>query len=275
MIGFDHIGSPGQLGNQMFKYASLKGIAKKNNLEYCIPPNKYTFIKVNPFSRRTKLHQHRLLHVFEMKNLKNLKFTNYQRILREKSFAFDHELYNNCPDKVQINGFFQSEKYFSELRKEILEDFSFKKKVQHKVNLFAEDFGNFTSIHVRRNDFISNPNHSELSVDYYKNAIKNFSVKDKFIVFTDDIGWVKSQKLFKGENIFCASDLGITGDISELCLMTKATNSIIANSTFSWWGAWLSNSKNIITPKLWFKNSQLSSLDTTDLIPERWMKVSN
>ena len=127
MIGFDHIGSPGQLGNQMFKYASLKGIAKNNNLEYCIPPNKHNFFNINPFTSNKKLTEHRLLYIFKMTNLKNIKVTNFEKTIKEKNFTFDYELYENCPDNVQINGFFQSEKYFKKFKKEILEDFSFKK----------------------------------------------------------------------------------------------------------------------------------------------------
>ena len=283
MIGYNLIASPGRLANQMFKYAALKGISKNMGYEYCIPPS-YPIIEKNRLLYKTTTkyllkknqHNHKLFSAFEMKSLNKvqIKYHSSDELIQEKSFEFDEEIFNNCPDNINIWGFFQSEKYFSNVRKDILDDFSFKKKYKEKAKLELSRFESPISIHVRRSDYLINENHSPLGVDYYDLAISNFPKNSTFLIFTDDVSWVKNQKLFNQNNMFLMSDL-LKNKYLDLCSMTMCESHIIANSSFSWWGAWLSKQKKVIAPNYWFKNSKLEYLNTEDLIPNHWIKVDN
>ena len=119
MIGYNHLGKNGRFGNQMFQYAALKGIAKKNGYEFCIPPGprvEYDF--------EDEENQHKLLMAFKMPNVKevNMFAAPYRK---EASANFDKDLFENCEDNVNLYGFFQSEKYFKHIEDEIREDFTF------------------------------------------------------------------------------------------------------------------------------------------------------
>jgi len=283
MIGYNLIASPGRLANQMFKYAALKGIAKNMGYEYCIPPsypiiekNKLLYKTTTKYLLKRNKHNHKLFSAFQMKSLNKVQinYLSSDELIQEKSFEFDEEIFNNCPDDINIWGFFQSEKYFSNVRESILDDFSFKKKFREKAKLELRRFESPISIHIRRSDYLTNENHSPLGVDYYDSAISNYPKNSTFLIFTDDVSWVKNQKLFKQNNMFVMSEL-LKNNYLDLCSMTMCDSHIIANSSFSWWGAWLSKQKKVIAPKYWFKNSKLEYLNTKDLIPSNWIKVDN
>lgn len=283
MIGYNLIASPGRLANQMFKYAALKGISKNMGYEYCIPPsypiiekNKLLYKTTTKYLLKRNKHNHKLFSAFQMKSLNKVQinYLSSDELIQEKSFEFDEEIFNNCPDDINIWGFFQSEKYFSNVRESILDDFSFKKKFREKAKLELRRFESPISIHIRRSDYLTNENHSPLGVDYYDSAISNYPKNSTFLIFTDDVIWVKNQKLFKQNNMFLMSEL-LKNKYLDLCSMTMCDSHIIANSSFSWWGAWLSKQKKVIAPKYWFKNSKLEYLNTKDLIPSNWIKVDN
>jgi hypothetical protein len=283
MIGYNLIASPGRLANQMFKYAALKGISKNMGYEYCIPPsypiiekNKLLYKTTTKYLLKRNKHNHKLFSAFQMKSLNKVQinYLSSDELIQEKSFEFDEEIFNNCPDDINIWGFFQSEKYFSNVRESILDDFSFKKKFREKAKLELRRFESPISIHIRRSDYLTNENHSPLGVDYYDSAISNYPKNSTFLIFTDDVSWVKNQKLFKQNNMFVMSEL-LKNNYLDLCSMTMCDSHIIANSSFSWWGAWLSKQKKVIAPKYWFKNSKLEYLNTKDLIPSNWIKVDN
>jgi hypothetical protein len=103
-------------------------------------------------------------------------------------------------------------------------------------------------------------------MDYYRNAIAEFSDDTRFLVFSDDIQWCKEN--FKGDNFHFIEG---EKDYVDLYLMSLCNNNIIANSSFSWWGAWLNNTPNkkVIAPKQWFGKAK--QLNTKDLIPETWI----
>ncbi len=171
-----------------------------------------------------------------------------------------------------INGFHQSEKYFIKYEKEIREFFKIpnevKQFIDHKYkNLFNGD--KLTSIHVRRGDYLKLSHvHKVLPIEYYNEAINKLdSITDKFIVFSNDIEWC--QTVFIGDKyIFIDNEK----DYIELYLMSLCNNHVIANSSFSWWGAWLNPDKNktVIAPKDWFSHNDLN---TDDLIPDSWIKI--
>ena len=94
-------------------------------------------------------------------------------------------------------------------------------------------------------------------------------------MFSDDTNWCKQQNLFKDKKFNFASDLSNNFDYLDMCLMSKCSKHIIANSTFSWWGAWLSGSNDVIAPSKWFKNTECSKYNTKDLYPPEWQTVEN
>lgn len=263
MIGFNHLGQLGRLGNQMFQYAALKGIARKNKYEYCIPPS----------NESNEWTDHQLLIPFKLSNTTrlNIQFIDEKRpLISEKTFAFDSELFNNCPDWVSLHGYFQSEKYFKHIEEEIKEDFKFKDEIYNSCKDMIAEVKSPISLHIRRTDYITNSNHTCLNLSYYKKALNEFEKSCSVLVFSDDPKWCSEQELFSDDRFLISE---FNSNYIDLCLMTLCKGHIIANSSFSWWGAWLSNSEKIIAPDGWFKGSDNANLDTTDLIPDHWIII--
>jgi hypothetical protein len=263
MIGYNTIGYLGRLGNQMFQFAALKGIARNRGYEYCIPPSK----------NQNELCDHQLLVPFKLKNVSSL---NVQYIDRERptviedGFCYDNNLFENCPDWVNVQGYFQTEKYFKHIEKEIREDFEFKDEILEPCKEMIGGIENPISLHVRRTDYITNPNHTALDIDYYTNALKEFDSDATVLVFSDDPEWCSEQELFSDDRFLIAEG---NSNYVDMCLMTLCSGHIIANSSFSWWGAWLSNSKKVIAPSGWFRGSKNEHLDTKDVVPDNWMVI--
>ena len=109
-----------------------------------------------------------------------------------------------------------------------------------------------------------------MELDYYETALKEFDSNDEILIFSDDPQWCMKQSLFDGDR-FMVSETG--SNYMDLCLMSLCSGHIIANSSFSWWGAWLSNSKKIVAPSGWFSGSNNEHLDTKDIIPETWIVI--
>ena len=279
MIGFDHIGTMGRLGNQMFQYAALKGIAAHRGYEYTIPPE-------NP---KIQIDNYGLIEAFELSDNKKIGWLNTQYdIIAEKYFHFDEDLFNTFPDGSGLYGFFQSEKYFKHIEDEIREDFTFKKEWLEPCEGFRKDLGDeVIFLHVRRGD----PNladkrgfkwaytqcssqHPPQPLEYYEKALKEFDDDMPVVVFSDSIDWVKEQDLFKPDRFMISEQTDKFSDGAlvpyiDLCLMTLCDHAIIANSSMSWWGAWLIQNeyKKVVAPKMWF-GPAYADKDTKDLYPK-------
>lgn len=286
MISFDYLASPGQLGNQMFKYAALRGIAKANNQNFLMPPS-YLFLKnrlLFRLARRLKIidnknhANHLLFKYFEMKSVKaeNIGYSNLNESIKEDRFEFDNKFFNLNNENTDINGYFQSYKYFDSIKKEIKLDFKFKEAIKLKSEKIRKKFEDPVSIHIRRGDFITNLNHSALEMNYYYNCIEIFGLDKEYLIFSDDTKWCKQQPLFRNKNFYFAKDFTENSESLDLSLLTLCNNHIIANSSFSWWGAWLSSQNKVLAPKNWFKNSATySKYNTKDLLPTHWIKIEN
>ena len=165
--------------------------------------------------------------------------------------TFDKELFENCPDNVDIFGYYQSHKYFDHIEDEIREDFTFDADLVKSCKEFLEYtyvYRDVIALHIRRGDYVSNPNHPSQPILYYQRGLEMLPDLD-VIVFSDDAEWCKQQEIFSSDR-FSISE-GNTTD-ADLCLMSMCQYHIIANSSFSWWGAWLAKSKKVIAPKNWF-----------------------
>ena len=125
MLGHNHLGKNGRFGNQMFQYAATRGIAAKHGYDWCIPPGPKEDEEFND-----EENQHKLFMAFKMSGVKqvNMHPAPYQQ---EESFTFDQELFDNCPDNVNLYGYFQSEKYFKHIEKELREDFAWRDDVRN------------------------------------------------------------------------------------------------------------------------------------------------
>jgi hypothetical protein len=267
MISFNNIGNLGRLANQMFQYASLKGIAKNRGFDYCIPP-KDVFGKLDPLVRRSDTN---LYECFDIK-CENIGITAYKN-REESTFAFDENLFNNCEDDTNINGYFQTERYFKNVEDEIREEFQFKSEIFDPSKEQFDEFFPGTeviSLHIRRGDYITNPNHPVQSLEYYESALNELDKNIPVLILSDDPKWCNQQKLFEDDRFF-VSDLGNSN--VDLCLMTMCDYHIIANSSFSWWGSWLSKSKKTIAPKLWFGDRLSREKDTKDIYLKDWILI--
>jgi hypothetical protein len=246
MLSFNHLGNMGRLGNQMFQYASLKGIAKHRGYEYCIPPEE-VFGNIDTNVRKSDIS---IYNIFDIKSKNNISLTR-NPVLPERGHEFDEELYLNCPDQIDLFGYYQTEKYFSHIEDEIREDFSFNLELVEMCQNFIQD--NFDSeiisLHVRRGDYTINPNHPLQNNNFYKKSIENLPKDLPILVFSDDYEWCKNSDLFSSDRFIISENNSTDFD---LCLMSMCNYHIIANSSFSWWGAWLAKSKMVIAPNNWF-----------------------
>ena len=265
MIGFNALGQLGRLGNQMFQYASLRGIAAKNGYNFMIPPPAESYEKMDEWT------QHQLFYPFNMSTVQNLnvQYTDGERpVVSEKDFGFDEDLYNNCPRWVDVRGYLQSEKYFKEIEDVIREDFTFKPQFLRPSRSMIGSFEDPVSLHIRRTDYLTlSHHHNNLGLDYYEEALSHFDEDRNVVIFSDDPEWCKEQSLFESDRFLVAE-----GNINyvDMCLMSLCKAHIIANSSFSWWGAWLAKSKLVVAPKDWF-GPKLKHQDTRDLYCAGWV----
>lgn len=266
MISFNNLGNYGRLGNQMFQYASLRGIAENMGFDFCIPPE--NVFGVNDTKVKNSISNiHNTFNIsWVKKNISNNK------VINESGFEFDEELFNNCEDNVDLIGYFQSEKYFKHIENDIRKDFSFDQNLVETCAKFLLDIdpsGEVISMHIRRKDYLDLQSyHPILSIEYYQEALNRFP-DVPVIIFSDDHNWCSNQKIFDSDR-FLISEKN-TPDF-DMCLMSTCKYHIIANSSFSWWSAWLSKSNNVVAPKNWFGPS-LGHFNTKDLYLDVWEKI--
>jgi hypothetical protein len=264
MISYNHLGCNGRIGNQMFQYAALLGIAEKHGYEFCIPSSNFNDPSCD----------HQLFEVFELKNLKkeNIKKLYNVNQIKESGFHFDYNLFETCPDNVDIFGYFQTEKYFLHAIDKIREDFTFKEDIIKDVNDYRNQIksSEVISLHIRRGDYLKYPWHGCCSLEYYEKALSLIDDNLPVIIFSDDPEWCLQQQLFESDRFYVSEH---NTNSFDMCLMTLCDYHIIANSSFSWWGAWLSNSNVIYTPQRWFGPPLSEQNNTSDLIPDNWIKL--
>lgn len=264
MIANNHIGNLGRLGNQMFQYASLRGIAAKHHYDYCLPPKEYAG-KLDPNCASSDVN---IFQCFKLTSAPSMILDAPQ--LEEGCFERDENIWENCPDNISLFGYFQTEKYFKNIEKEIRKDFTFIDSVKDSCLIYFKskfDNSDVISLHIRRGDYLKYTHHPIPSIEYYKSAL-NFLPDLPVIVFSDDVEWCKQQSLFSSDR-FYISELNNTA--IDLCLQTLCSYHVIANSSYSWWGAWLAKSKNVIAPKKWF--GPPLSHNTKDLYLNEWKLI--
>ncbi len=279
----------GGLGNQMFQYALGKKLISNNTTV------KFDISWYKKYPKRTYALKHFNIveHIASNKEVKKLRkyrkkgrllafFHNYfiaddSVYIKQKQFEFNSEILK-IKDPSYLDGHWQSEKYFGDAKDIIRKEFTLKNEPSNFFNKITKNIKEVDSIslHIRRGDYITEKVQKTLtlcSLEYYQKAIQKIADKIEnpiFFIFSDDIKWVKENLKIEYPMIFVSSDE--LKDYEELILMSKCKHNIIANSSFSWWGAWLNNNPNkiVITPKKWFKDT---SKNTKDLIPKSWIRL--
>ncbi|QXP64992.1 alpha-1,2-fucosyltransferase [Polaribacter sp. HaHaR_3_91] len=289
----------GGLGNQMFDYALCLAFRKQGNKTFVFVSEDYNshsyghqgyelekLFSINKSEHKSygyKWYIQLLIKVLKKfssrRRLKIYKILQLEVITEPKSFCFYKKVFNQNKSLNQLYlGTWQSEKYFLNAKKEVRDCFKFNKNLLSKdTKLLAIEMQECNSVfvHIRRGDYLSekyvtalgnicNLSYYEKSIQYLSKSINN----PRFYFFSDDQEWVKENL-----NIESATYVQFNyGDNSwqDMYLMTQAKHGIIANSTFSWWGAWLieNSKKNIIGPKKWCNGSE-----DDDIIPNEWIKM--
>jgi hypothetical protein len=286
----------GGLGNQMFQFAAAFVLAKKRQTDLYLDLNLYTKknaqklitpreYELNIFNLPGKILTKR--EIKKIQNNKDFRLPIWKlnnklayTIYTEIPYVYDENLYDVEPP-IYLDGYFQSYKYFDDHKDLIQSLFDFERKMNHErvsENLYNIINDESVSVHIRRGDYVTdkqtNEHHGTCHIDYYEKSIdlmlKEFN-NPHFFFFSDDIAWakekfsnLKAKKTFVKENIE-------TDSWKDMFFMTKCKHNVIANSSFSWWGAWLNQNKEkkVIAPQKWLRFN--TSLE--DLIPCSWIKL--
>jgi len=251
---YSTLGENGRLGNQMFQYATLLSKAKSGGINFAIPELAF---------ENGKFFRYELLDAFPKLSADVVTRERIQEIIsqqkgtyREPSFSYDQNFQLISPD-VDLFGYFQSEMYFKDYRPFIVDEFSFSKEVEDVATQMLEKhkstFSKTCALHIRRGDYLKLADyHTNLDANYYSTAIQHVMSLAKgdvsFLVFSDDIEWAMTFIDDRSRVFFSES----SNHLVDMCAMTLCNYHIIANSSFSWWGSWLSNSECTLAPRQWF-----------------------
>lgn len=283
----------GGLGNQMFQYAAGRRLAHVLGVEFKLditgfehyPLRKYYLENFNIKENFASLKEIRALTKRPIVE-RVLSWTLHRpprtasTYIREKlSFHFDSDILS-LPDGIYLDGYWQSEKYFADIAGIIRREFTVKTPQMGKNKELAEmvTATESVSLHIRRGDYVSNPSTNSIlgvcNLDYYTRCVEHLTQTVKnahFFVFSDDPEWVH-ENLKLSYPMTLIDHNGADKNYEDLRLMSQCKHHIIANSTFSWWGAWLGQrrDKMVFAPKSWHA---CEKFDTRDLIPDKWTRI--
>jgi hypothetical protein len=274
----------GGLGNQLFQYAAGRRLAEKHS----------TILKLDVTGfEKYKLHRYCLhyFHVWEyvatQAEIDTIQFNWFNRLQnrlnsssgKEKHLHFDPKILD-APNNILLFGYWASEKYFADITDILRRELVVKHQQDAQSQMFSDRMQSTESVslHVRRGDYVQNPVtnkfHGTCNQDYYDCAVRYIAervINPHFFIFSDEPEWVKENlKIDFPMTVVDCNDA--SRNYEDLRLMSTCKHNIIANSSFSWWGAWLNPNphKVVIAPKKWFNEAKIN---TKDLIPESWIKL--
>lgn len=217
----------------------------------------------------------------KINQITNNRLCPYYRLsyIKEQGMLFDKNVFNS-PSDTYVDGYWQTEKYFKGIESDIRKQFTFKTPPSEKNKQTIERIleKNAVSIHVRRTDFISDAAsrsiYSACGIPYYKESVRLIADRvsnPHFFVFSDDMDWTKENLKIDFPTTYVDFNNSET-NYEDMRLMSLCKHNITANSTFSWWGAWLNeyDKKIVVTPKKWFNSAARSDID---LVPHGWKKI--
>ena len=285
-VSFNGLGNEGRLGNQMFQYAFMRGMSKKHGYDFMIPD-----------ANANRFDNYGLFDCFELEGCKTGEGSH--PTLECRDTAFNQKFLDECTDNTNYSGVFQTEKYFANATEELRKDFTFNNEILDPCQEFIDNVGDVIFLHVRRGNSnlvgkrgekwsyqLLQDYHPLMKKEYYLEALSHFDESKKVIVLSDTIDWCKKQDWLQDDRFLFSDssyevfDDGASVPYIDLCLMSLCSGGIIANSSMSWWGAWLQNDTGkIIAPNPWYGakayNYGNAELCDADLIPERWTKLYN
>lgn len=286
----------GRLGNQMFQYAFAKALSLQYNTKChvdLLEVTQYELDKV--FSEDFIEAAHAQIEYCKKKEqFLNIHFRIFRRLCKreskfhkkywmiEKNFFFEEKNFRVNTDCL-IQGFFQSEKYFKDYISDIHKIFTFKNPPNEYYTQIIEQVtkSNSVSVHFRRTDYLEDETirkiHGPCDVSYYLKAIDVMRKRldnPQFFLISDDIEWVKSYFPQSDDYVYVENNMG--ENYEDMRVMTLCKHNIIANSTFSWWGAWLNTHKEkiVVAPYRWFADEEMQK-KTLDIIPDNWIQIKN
>ncbi|MDP2788594.1 MAG: alpha-1,2-fucosyltransferase [bacterium] len=282
----------GGLGNQMFQYSLGRVLSLRYNTEFKLDTSFFDLNLKNVTKRGYDLDVFNIQAQIASKSDIPFVFRLYDNAMvvylisifrkivksrgQEKSFNFDSSIFNIGKD-AYFEGYWQSPKYFEGFEDMIRKDFTLKNLPTQNIQELAKEISNTEAlcIHVRRGDYVGNPNHEVVTKGYYNQCVGEISKTKnigKIYVFSDDIDWCRNNLSFSFPTMFVENEYsGVKGE-GHMFLMSLCKYFVIPNSTFSWWAAWLCvyKDKIVIAPKQWFPDE---SIDTSDLIPKEWLRI--
>jgi len=274
----------GGLGNQMFQYAAGRRLAKLRDTKLMLDTSWYDRAKqddgvgkrvyeLGPMAISEHLWRPTVAAKAQLKLHHGPIFND-----EDNSYVY-HTAFDQLPNYTRLFGYFQNEKYFRDIRDVIMREFTLKQSAtgrNAKLLAAIEADDSSVSLHVRRGDYVTSAAHSAhhgaKGPDYYAAATKRLATKVKnptYYVFSDDIAWCRQHIKLDDKTVFVdGNDYG--GE--DMRLMRACRHNIIANSSFSWWGAWLNPNpdKIVIAPRQWL---QTRDVDTSDIVPSDWIKL--
>lgn len=284
----------GGLGNQMFQYAMAYALSKKSGVTMKLDLSMFEHYDLHKYglnvfniscsmaSPEEVFHVKRAPQGIKERMLKKLFSKKINNIFIEKTLLFDNKI-TLLTGNYYLRGYFQCEQYFREYEDLIRNEFKIRIS-PNSVNLaISEDINanlNAVSLHIRRGDYLHDPNankiHGVLNFNYYHKAIGYLESRLEFLkvyVFSDDIEWVR-ENLVLGHPVIYVNVNNPDTNYEDLRLMSLCKHNIIANSSFSWWGAWLNQNPNkiVIAPKQWFADP-IKNEEARDIVPETWIKL--
>lgn len=277
----------GGLGNQMFQYAAARQLSAK----LAVPLKLDTAFLQRDTADRTRrdfeLDKFNIqTQIASAKEVEKLREKNWTRLFRpnqvkERLFSCRKPFLKEG-NSYYMNGYWQSEKYFKDIADIIRNEFVFKAPLNDSYFVQIQrqiDSTNSVSLHFRRGDYVSDKKTSEYHgvcpLEYYERAVEKLSEQLLFphlFVFSDDISWVKSHFRTRFPTVYVEkSDEALHSDFR---LMSRCKHNVIANSSYSWWAAWLNSNeeKTVIAPQQWYKNKRKQLL-ATDKVPKQWLKI--
>lgn len=282
----------GGLGNQMFQYAYGRNIALKNSCELKLDLSYYDgqehrryclnhFAIAASIATQAEIDELKQKHFSKANRLKRKLFNTKPYYIHEKNLEFDPRNLKTQKD-AYVDGYWQSEKYFTDSANQIRADFQINStpNLANETALAFIGSCNSVSLHIRRGDFatdkVLNKLHGICSANYYQKAVELIAGKVSdpvFIVFSDEIEWAKKSLRLGYKTEFININDGLNAH-EDLRLMSSCRHHILANSSFSWWGAWLNQriDKIVISPKTWFADTVLNAFSSS-IIPKDWIRI--
>jgi hypothetical protein len=288
----------GGLGNQLFQFAAAHSLAVSRSADLKL--DLYTYTK-HPFRKfelrhfnisapeasRDEVHRFTGSNIFARYFNKKSNYINCPKVFAQPHYHF-YEDFFSLPVPIYLSGYWQSEKYFTSIATPLRKMITPSQPLDPKnTDLVAEvRSSDSVAVHIRRTDYNASSFFRPMDLDYYRRAFEAIQAKignPRYYIFSDDIEWSKQQLAGLQNASFVNHNTG-DNSFKDLLLMSACRNQVIANSTFSWWAAWLNDSpdKTVVAPQTWFHQTYLDKKEpvypcryynTRDLIPQGWTRL--